>query len=644
MQVAYRLFLKFILTLGHYLPERIFSAMNFKVSVFLYLLFAAQTLLARKIDISRIEPAFWWVGMKNPEVQLLVYGNNISACTATLTYPGVSIKEVSKAQSPDYLFVTLAISSEARAGKMPIVFSQGKKKFTYSYELKNKSTATNRVQGFNSSDVLYLVMPDRFANGDTANDNMKGMPDPLARDKPSGRHGGDLQGVSKHLDYIKELGVTAIWLNPVLENNQEHSSYHGYAITDFYKVDSRFGGNEAYLAFIEKSHAMGLKVIQDMVHNHSGSGHWWMKNLPFKDWIHQFDENWPAYRSNFRLTVTSDPYASGYDRRKMNNGWFDSHMPDLNQQNRFLATYLIQNTLWWIEYAGIDGIRMDTYPYPDKQFMANWCKAVLEEYPTFSIVGEVWLESTAVTSYWAANSPASGQYKSYLPSVTDFPFYFSVAKALNEEGSWDKGLIRLYNLLSEDFVYANPAGNVTFLDNHDTNRFFYDVQKDLNKYKMGMAFLLTTRGIPQLYYGTEILMDRSGASHPDVRLDFPGGWPGDKVNAFTREGRTREQNEAFDYIKTLANWRKNKAVIHTGKLMQFIPEDNIYVYFRYSEQETVMVVMNANPTEKTLSTERFSERMTGFTKATNIMNGQVLSGLTTLTVPANTAWVLELAK
>jgi glycosidase len=328
----------------------------------------------------------------------------------------------------------------------------------------------------------------------------------------------------------------------------------------------------------------------------------------------------------------------------MANGWFDDHMPDLNQQNNLLATYLIQNTLWWIEYAGIDGIRMDTYPYPDKQFMADWTKAVMKEYPTFNIVGEVWINSPATSAYWLAHTSNRDNYKSFLPSSTDFPFLFSVAPALNEDSGWDTGLARLYNMLSHDFVYAKAEGNVTFLDNHDLNRFYFDVKKDIKKYKMGLAFLLTTRGIPQLYYGSELLMDGDAASHPDVRKDFPGGWPGDQVNAFSQAGRTADQNEAFEYVKQLCNWRKSKKVIHEGKLMQFVPEDNVYVYFRYTDNETVMVVMNGNKTDKLISTSRFAERIKEFKTAKNIITGQSINTISSITIPAQTALVLELGK
>ncbi len=600
--------------------------------------------VAQKITIQHLEPANWWTGMKNPDVQLLVHGPGIGAATVTLAYPGVTLKEVAKVESPNYLFITLSIAPDAPAGRVPLVFRRGKARLTHPYELRPRSADTTRIRGFSAADLIYLIMPDRFANGDPQNDVVAGMKEGAVRGNPLGRHGGDLKGIADRLDYVKEMGATALWLNPVQENNQENASYHGYAITDFYKIDPRFGTNEAYKSLVEGSHAEGMKVIMDLVHNHCGSGHWWMQDLPVRDWIHQPDSAWPSYRSNFRSSVISDPYASEYDRRRMNNGWFDSHMPDLNQQNPLLATYLVQNSLWWIEYAGIDGIRMDTYPYPDPAFMSRWCGAVLAEYPQFGIVGEVWVDSQPITGYWLAGTTNRDGYVSQLPSTTDFPVYFAVPKALNEPAGWDTGLARLYNTLAQDFAYRNPAGHVIFLDNHDLGRFYYEVGKDLNKFKMGLAFLLTTRGVPQLYYGTEILFDRSGSSHPDVRLDFPGGWPGDPVNAFTAAGRTAGQNAAFDYIRTLANWRKGKKVIHTGKLMQFVPEDNVYVYFRYDDREAVMVVMNGNAEAKTIQTARYAERLKGYTRAKDVATGTALPQLDKITIPARTALVLELER
>lgn len=588
-----------------------------------------------------VEPPFWWIGMKNSSLQVLFHHKtiNIADYKAEVKYEGVTLKETTKVENPHYLFLTLEISPLAKAGKIAITFTSGRNTFTYQYELKNKQTPQNRIQGFNSSDVVYLIMPDRFANGDPKNDSIPGMFEGAHRSKPEARHGGDLKGISDHLDYIKELGVTAIWLNPVLENNQKKSSYHGYAITDLYNVDKRFGGNEAYLSFINKSHQIGLKVIQDMVMNHIGNDHWLMHDLPEKNWIHQFPE---FTRSNYQGNVLSDPYKSQYDSKKMNDGWFDNTMPDVDQTNPLFAIYLIQNTLWWIEHSGIDGIRMDTHPYPDKYFMSRWAKEVLEAYPSFNIVGEVWINSVATTAYWQKGMVNKDGYQSNLPVVTDFPFCFSLPQALNEPGGWDTGMRRLYTLLSQDFIYPDPNNNLTFLDNHDMTRFFLSVGRDIKKLKMGLVFLLTTRGIPQLYYGTELMMDGDGSYHPDVRKDFPGGWPNDATNAFTKAGRTREQNEVFDFMKTLLDWRKQQDVIHTGKLTHYIPEDNIYVYFRYNDDKKVMVIMNANAEMKDLSTGNFKESIGSAVSAVDIITGNRFPDLKTIKIPAQTALVLEL--
>ena len=593
-------------------------------------------------EFTHVEPSFWWVGMKNPALQILLHNPkiNINEYKVSVSYQGVSLKESLAVENPHYLFLSLEVSPSAKAGKIPIQFATGRKTFTYHYELKNKSTEKNRIQGFNSSDVVYLIMPDRFANGDTKNDSIPGMLEGVHREKGGERHGGDLKGIQERLDYIKDLGVTALWLNPVLENNQKRSSYHGYAITDLYNVDRRFGGNEAYLSLIDKSHQMGLKVIQDMVMNHIGIDHWLMHDPPAEDWVHRFPE---FTRSNYHGNVVSDPYQSQYDAVKMQDGWFDTTMPDVNQGNPLFATYLIQNTLWWIEYAGIDGIRMDTYPYPDKDFMSRWAKAVMEEYPSFNIVGEVWLQnSIPATAYWQDGMVNADGYRSYLPTVTDFPLCFAVPRALTEPGSWDTGVRRLYNVISQDFIYPDANHNLTFLDNHDMTRFFRLVGRDLKKFKMGMVFLLTTRGIPQLYYGTEILMDGDGGHHPDVRLDFPGGWAGDTLDAFTRQGRSREQNEAFDFLKGLLNWRKDQEVVHDGRLMHFLPEDNVYVYFRYNDSRNIMVVLNANDDQRVIDTTPFSERLVGLQTARDVLNGDVIKEIKNIRIPAWGFLVLEL--
>lgn len=616
--------------------------MNALKYLFIFLTISSPLFSQKKPQpFHHVEPPFWWTGMKNPSLEILFYNKDIdiSAYTASVNYEGVVLKETAKVSNPHYLFLTLEISGSARAGMVPIQFVHGKKKLTYTYELKTKDTLANRIQGFNSSDVVYLIMPDRFVNGDVKNDSLPGMLEGAHRDRPEGRHGGDLKGISDHLDYIKDLGVTSIWLNPVLENNQPYSSYHGYAITDLYNVDRRFGSNEDYLAFINKCHGMGLKVIQDMVMNHIGNYHWLFRDLPEKNWVHQFPE---FTRSNYQGTVVSDPYQSGFDANLISNGWFDTTMPDVDQTDTRFATYLIQNTLWWIEYSGIDGIRMDTYPYPDKNFMSRWVKEVMSEYPKFNIVGEVWIDNIATTAYWQKGSKNSDGYESNLPSVTDFPLCFSIPKALNEEGGWETGMRRLYNVLSQDFAYPDPNNNLIFLDNHDMTRIFLSLQRDVKKLKMALAFLLTTRGIPELYYGTELLMDGDGGYHPNVRMDFPGGWSGDKVNAFTPDGRTQEQNDVLNYLKNLLDWRKSQEVIHNGKLTHYIPEDNVYVYFRHNASKTVMIVLNANGSEKTLETKRFAKNIGAFKKAKDILSKQDYTDIQSIKIEPFSALVLEL--
>ncbi|GAB4186192.1 MAG: glycoside hydrolase family 13 protein [Thermoflexibacter sp.] len=591
-----------------------------------------------QIEIAHIEPPNWYVGMKNPEVQILVHGKDIANANVKLGNSLAILKEVRKVSNPNYLFLNLTVGK--KAGTLPIVFSQGSQTKAINYELRAKSKDKNRIQGFDASDLIYLIMPDRFANAVPENDNVEGMLERANRNELYGRHGGDLQGITNNLSYLKDLGVTALWLNPVLENDMPQSSYHGYAITDLYNVDKRFGGNQAYLDFINQAHRLGLKVIQDMVANHIGLHHWLMKDLPEASWIHQFDS---FTRSNYRLATASDPHASENDKMLMEKGWFDTTMPDINQTNPLFAKYLIQNSLWWVEYAGIDGIRMDTYPYNDKEFMATWAKTLLDEYPTFNIVGEVWIHSVPMESYWLKGTKNRDKHISHLPSITDFPLYEAINAALNEPNGWNNGLSRVYHTLAEDFLYENPMENVIFLDNHDLTRFYTVVGEDLDKYKMGLALLMTMRGVPQLYYGTEVLMT-GGPEHGYVRQDFAGGWAGDKVNVFKNEGLTSAQSEALNYLKKLANWRKNKKVIHTGKLTHFIPDNDIYVYFRHDEQEKVMVIIHTGKEDKKLNTKRFEEFLKGINKGKEIISGQTLADLQEINLPAQSAMIIELEK
>lgn len=587
-----------------------------------------------------VEPPFWWTSMKDRSLQVLLHNSkvNIADYTVSMTYPGVTLAEVRKVENPHYLFLHLTLAQDVKPGQIPFVFTLGKKKFNFTYELKDKPVQSP-LPTIDASDVVYLMMPDRFSNGDPKNDTLPGLFEGAHRNFPNGRHGGDLKGIGDHLDYFRDLGVTALWLNPVLENNQPRWSYHGYAITDLYRVDRRFGTNEQYKQLIEQCHARGLKMIQDMVMNHLGSESYLVKDLPEKDWLHQSPQ---FIRSNFRNSVMSDPYIAAADFTKMNAGWFDNHMPDLNQVNPLLATYLIQNSLWWIGYAGLDGIRMDTYPYPDKEFMSKWARTVREEFPNFYLVGEVWISAVPTTAYWQAGMVNRDGYQSFLPSITDFPLHGAIPNALNEKDGWDTGLARLYFLLSQDFLYPDANNLLTFLDNHDVTRFFNTVSKDPAKFRLGLTFLLTTRGIPQLYYSTELMMDGDASSHPDIRRDFPGGWAGDAVNAFTGAGLSPEQKDAMDFTRKLLNWRKSNPTFKGGRLIHFVPENNVYVYFRIKDKNRVMVVLNGSEKEVTLSTERFKEGMIGMTKAMDIITGAMIDNLSTLKLAPRSTLVLEL--
>ncbi len=604
-----------------------------------FLLTASFSILASAQKIDHIEPPSWFTGMKEPSVQLMVYGKEIGSFDVKADYPGVKVTTLIKTENPNYLFVNLDISNGTLPGNIPLTFTRGKQKMTYSYSLLAHPAGS--VKGFNTSDVIYLLMPDRFANGDPSNDNVDGMLETVNRTNPGGRHGGDLKGVSEHLDYIKDLGVTGIWLNPFIENNQPASSYHGYSITDFYSVDPRYGSNEDFRNLVSKTHNMGMKLVMDMIFNHIGSGHWWMKDLPSNDWVHQFSN---FTRTNYRASTYMDPYAAKGDEDLMEKGWFDKTMPDLNQRNPLVETYLTQNSLWWIATFGIDGIRMDTYPYPEKNMMSRWAKRITDEFPGFFIVGEVWYQQEAPTAYWAYNKVNSDGYRSNLPSVTDFPLSLATHRAFNEPDNWTDGVARLYLVLSQDFLYPDPFRNVIFLDNHDLTRYFTQTGMRLDIYKMALSFIMTTRGIPQFYYGTEIVMQGDKSKGDGyLRQDFPGGWDGDTKNAFTGQNLSSTENEAYAFTKKLLNWRKDKEVIHSGKLKQFIPENNLYVYFRYNDKEAVMVILNNNEKEnRTITKERYHEAMGGFTRGTEVITGADMQDLSSFTIAPKTAMIIEL--
>ncbi len=615
--------------------------MKFKFITTWLLVFLVTNLFAQIPKLERVEPAFWWTGMKNPKLQLVVHGNNIASRSVKLIYPGVKLRAVHKVENPNYLFLDLEIASSKKNGSFPIVFSaSGQADLAFKYELKTRNFAANRAQGVTNKDLIYLLMPDRFSNGDQSNDVVKTMRETtLNRDSIYHRHGGDIQGLMNHLDYLKDLGVTAIWMTPEIENDEPHASYHGYAVTDYYKIDPRFGTNELYKAYVEKCHSMGLKVIKDLVHNHIGTESWLIRDMPMKDWVHQ----WPKYtNSNFHDAVVMDPHASFIDKKTMLDGWFDSRMADLNENNPYVQNYLTQNHIWWVEYAGLDGFRLDTYPYNDADYMADWAKKVKAEFPHLSIYGETLVWSVSNQAFFTQGNTVNRGFDTQLPGVTDGQIKDAINEALNGKSGWTDGVGRLYSVLAQDFLYQDATRNVIFLDNHDMSRFYSVVGEDFNKYKAGMAMLLTIRGIPQMYYGDEFLM--KNFSNPDglVRLDFPGGWPGDKVNKFVASGRTEKENEAFNFVRKLANYRKNTSALQTGKLMQYIPQDGIYVYFRYDKQKTVMIAYNSNEKPTTLATDRFAERTAGFTKALNVMTGEQLNTITSLNLPAKSITILEL--
>jgi len=594
-------------------------------------------------QIDHMEPPFWWSGMHQNELQIMFHGKDIAQYDVAVSND-VVINGITKTENPNYVFVTLDLKNVA-AGTLKIEFKKkGKVAFSKNYELKERRENSSLRQGFDASDVMYLIMPDRFANGNQSNDSSNEMSEKADRENLGGRHGGDIQGIIDHLDYVEELGATALWSTPLLEDDDPNYSYHTYAQSDVYNIDPRYGTNEDYKRLSAEMHKKDLKLIMDYVTNHWGAEHWMIKDLPTYTWIHQF----PGYaNSNYRMTTQMDQNASARDLRYCVDGWFTKTMPDLNQSNPLVTTYLLQNAIWWIEYADLDGFRVDTYSYNDKQGIAAWTKGIMDEYPNFNIVGEVWMHDQAQISYWQKDSPISAiqSYNSYLPSVMDFTLHDALTSMFNEENSgWGNGMIKAYENFVNDFLYADIDNILVFAGNHDTNRINQIYNGDLDKYKLAMTLVFTTRGIPQVYYGDELGMmgDKDAKGDGDIRRDFPGGWQGDDASAFTQAGRTDTQNEFYAFTKKLLNYRKNKEVLHFGKLMQFLPEDNVYVYFRYNEKETVMVVMNNNSEAKEISLDRFAEGIKGYTTGTDILTGESVNLAGKLKIKAKSPMVIEL--
>lgn len=605
----------------------------------LFLFFMSLSLSAQ---INKIEPPFWYSGMQNPELQILFYGENISTYDVTVSN-GVPIIDIKKTDNKNYLFVTITTKNIPASDLLFTFKNKDKATIRQKYSLKQRRVNSAERQSFDASDMIYLLMPDRFANGNTKNDSDATTTEKYNRDLPGGRHGGDIQGIINNLDYISNLGATAIWSTPLCEDNDAAYSYHGYGQSDVYKIDPRYGTNEDYRRLSAALHKKNMKLIMDYVTNHWGIKHWMITDLPTKDWINQFDN---YTQTNHKRTTITDIHAAKIDEQTCVKGWFVPSMPDLNLSNPLVLNYLTQNAIWWIEYADMDGFRVDTYNYSDPKGIAKWTKSITDEYPNFNIVGEVWMQNSSQMAYWQKDSPigAIQNYNSNLPSVMDFTLQEALSKVFSEDdGSWDKGMIKVYDNFTNDYLYANPNNLLVFVENHDTNRLNEIYKNDIHKYKMAMALLATVRGIPQLYYGSEIGMSgNKDKGDADIRHDFPGGWLGDENNAFVPEGRTQNQQDYFDFTAKLFQWRKNSKVVHSGKMTHYIPENNVYVYFRHNDQSTVMVILNNSTEIKKVSTKRFAENIQKHTSGKDILTNQLIDISAEVTLEPKSVLILEL--
>ncbi|MEY4885893.1 MAG: hypothetical protein RL151_1202 [Bacteroidota bacterium] len=619
-------------------------------NIVLLTLFLSLFTLPAAAQSVKTYPVSWWTGMKHPVVQVMLHGTTVLPSNISVNYPGVTIKHVHQPENKKYLFVDLHIAQDAKPGN--VTFRVGKDlKVVFPLKARRNSTKSNVQQGVRANDLVYLIMPDRFVNGDPSNDRLMSLRDTSCdRKDPFARHGGDLKGVAQKLDYLKDLGVTTLWMTPVVENDMPRtieaeqynmSGYHGYWITDHYKIDPRLGGDLAYQSLVEDAHTKGLKIIQDAVYNHVGNKHHTVLDPPMNDWLNQ----WPAYQgANHRDEVFFDPYASASDKNIMIGGWFVPHLPDLNLANPFVANFIIQNTVWHTEQFGIDGWRVDTYKYCDEAFLNRINDVLLKEFPRLTVFGEAWTNTITGGAYFSRNR-INAPFKHNAQGVTDFPVSGAIFDAVNQPAGWTEGVAKLYMTLAQDVLYDDPMRNCIFLDNHDMNRVFSMVGERMDRYKMAMGLLFTLRGIPQIYYGTEVLAKNfKNPNDAAVRLDFPGGWDGDKTNKFNLSNLTATEQEAFRFLKTLANFRKTSSAIGSGKTMQFIPADGVYVYFRYSERQTVMCVLNTNDKKIRHPLTRYMERISGFTKARDVLTDATVSLNTDLDLPPNSIGIFELGR
>lgn len=596
---------------------------------------------AKRLQVDNVNPPYWWTGMENDTLQVMLHGDGIRDAAVKVDYPGVSLAEVVRPDSPNYQFLYFVISPDARPGEMKIDLNLGGRKAVVPYELKARDGKPGAA-GFDASDVLYLIMPDRFADGDPSNNEHPAIKNTSKVDRNinHARHGGDIKGMLDHLDYIDSLGVTAIWVNPVLENDMPGGSYHGYATTDYYRIDPRFGSNEEWNRFVEECHKRGIKVVMDMIFNHSGSGHPWFGDRPFKDWFN-FPDGY--VQTNYRLSTLHDPYVSDYDKRRTVDGWFVEAMPDLNQRNPHLMKYLIQNSLWWIESSKIDGIRMDTHPYADFDGMAHWIAEVMRQYPGYNIVGECWYGTEGGEAFWQKDSYVNKKGNSNLPTVMDFVLSIKGRDAFSGQTDRLTGLNDIYDHLALDYLFPNPQNILTFLDNHDTDRFLLSEPDSLGWWKQAMTFLLTSRGIPQIYYGTEVLMNGSRADGGDgnVRRDMPGGFPGDSISVFTAEGRTPKQQEAHEFLSRMLNWRKGNEVIARGSLKHFMPEQGVYTYERRLGDKRVIVMMNGNDRPVNMTTESVAEILPVGSRWHEMLSGETVTVTPEMTFAPRAIYILD---
>ena len=616
--------------------------MRNKLSLFFSLLLACVLQAGAKSQKSvSVQPASWWSGMKNPSLQLLVYGDGVGRCQASLTSQGIRVDSIVRPANPNYLIIYVNTAGAAPQ-KFNVVLSGNGRTTKIPYELRRRDGET-KAQGFDASDVLYLLMPDRFVNGDPKNDVVKGLLENSSSQAPDARHGGDLAGMIKALPYLDSMGVTAVWPTPLLVNDMPGTSYHGYAITDYYQIDPRYGSNELYRQFVAEAHRRGMKVVQDMVFNHCGDHNFLFTDKPDSTWFNYRSE---YVQTHYKISSVNDPYASAEDKTNAQDGWFVASMPDLNQRNPHVMRYLIQNSIWWIEYAGIDGIRQDTYPYADRRAMAQWCREVMAEYPRFNIVGETWLSTNTGVSYWQKDSPvATADCNSELPTVMDFPLMNLLCSALDEEtNDWDKGLARIYEYLCQDRVYANTNNLLTFLDNHDTDRFAPVASRasQRNRYEQALTLLLTLRGIPQLYYGDELAMSANKSRGDGVlRQNFPGGFPGDSVNALTGENLTPLMQKTLSFARRMLNWRKGNDVIAKGSFRHFAIRNGVYVYARQYGGRTVTVLMNGTSQPACVSLAPYAEVLPK-SVARDVISGRTIDlSQGTLQLDARGTFVLE---